>query len=58
MRLDTLGGLFSAVVTIYVVYSGNVSAGVAGFILSLVLSFSGGVIFWVRIYNILEVQGA
>jgi hypothetical protein len=55
--MDTLGGLFCAVVTIYVVYSGNVSAGVAGFTLSLVLSFSRDVLWWVRIYNHLEVQG-
>jgi hypothetical protein len=58
MRMDTLGGIFSAVVTVYVVYSGNVSAGVAGFTLSLVLSFSRNVLWWVRMYNVLEVQGA
>ena len=57
MRMDTLGGMFSAVVTIYIVYIGNVSAGVAGFTLSLVLAFSREVLWWVRIYNLLEVQG-
>ena len=57
MRMDTIGGMFSAVVTIYIVYIGNVSAGVAGFTLSLVLAFSREVLWWVRIYNLLEVQG-
>ena len=57
MRIDILGGIFSAVVTIYIVYLGNVSAGVVGFTLSLVLAFSREVLWWVRIYNLLEVQG-
>ena len=57
MRIDILGGIFSAVVTIYIVYLGKVSAGVVGFTLSLVLAFSREVLWWVRIYNLLEVQG-
>ena len=57
MRIDSLGGIFSAVVTTYIVYGGRVSAGAAGFTISIVLSFTREILWWVRFYNLLEVQG-
>jgi hypothetical protein len=57
MRMDTLGGVFAGAVTAYIVYGGQVSAGIAGFTISLVLSFSREVLWWVRMYNLLEVNG-
>lgn len=57
VRIDSLGGLFAAAVTIYFVYFSSVQAGYVGFTLSMVFSFSQSVLYWVRIYNLVEVQG-
>lgn len=57
MRIDTLSGIFAASVSAYLVYGGKVSAGAAGFTISVVLGFSRQMIWWVRIYNLLEIQG-
>ena len=57
LRMDILGACFSGVVSAYITYSGSVTAGTAGFTLNLVLSFSSLILAWVRIYNLLEVEG-
>ena len=57
VRIDTLGGIFAAAVSAYFVYASGITAGYAGFTLSLVLDLSRQVLFWVRIYNLLEIEG-
>lgn len=57
MRIDTLSGIFAASVSVYLVYGNKVSAGAAGFTISMVLGFSRQMIWWVRMYNMLEIQG-
>lgn len=57
IRVDSLGAIFSGAVAAYIVYSGRVQAGYAGFTLSVVLSFSRQILVWVRFYNLVEVQG-
>ncbi len=57
VRIDSLGGLFAAAVTVYFVYFSGVQAGYVGFTLTLVFSFSQYVLIWVRFYNVVEVQG-
>ncbi|EIN07964.1 P-loop containing nucleoside triphosphate hydrolase protein [Punctularia strigosozonata HHB-11173 SS5] len=56
VRIDTLGGIFSAVVAGGVLYGGLISTGDAGFALSQVLGFSMEVFFFVRIANMAEVE--
>lgn len=51
-----LGGSFAAVVTGYLVYGTTVKAGGVGFTLSLVLTFAGKILVWVRTYNVMEVH--
>ncbi|KIP03407.1 hypothetical protein PHLGIDRAFT_242940 [Phlebiopsis gigantea 11061_1 CR5-6] len=57
-RLDVLGQVFTASLTFYLVY-GNVtrSASSVGFVLSMAVSFSELILWWVRIYNEFEVNG-
>ncbi|KAI5122640.1 hypothetical protein M0805_008724 [Coniferiporia weirii] len=56
IRVDSLGAIFAGVVSAYLVYGGRIGAGTAGFTLSVVLSFTRIILFWVRIYNLLEIQ--
>ena len=56
VRIDGLSGLFAAAIATYIVYSGTIDAGLAGFIISVVMSFTKDIIWWVRIYNMLEIQ--
>ena len=57
VRIDGLSGVFTASVAAFLVYGGSLNAGQAGFTISVVLSFSRQMIWWVRIYNLLEIQG-
>ncbi|KAH8113755.1 P-loop containing nucleoside triphosphate hydrolase protein [Phellopilus nigrolimitatus] len=57
IRVDSLGAIFSGVVSVYLVYGGRVEAGFAGFTLSMVLSFTRLILSWVRYHNLLEIQG-
>lgn len=57
VRMDTLGGLFSASIAAYLVYSSDVGAGGVGFTLNLVIAFASNILWWVRIYNLVEIQG-
>lgn len=56
IRMDTLGSIFSCIVASYLVFSGKLEAGFAGFTISVVLSFSRMILYWIRIYNLLEIQ--
>ncbi|KAL5499199.1 hypothetical protein ACEPAH_1717 [Sanghuangporus vaninii] len=56
IRMDSLGAIFAGVVAAYLAYGSKLSAGYAGFTLSIVLSFSRQILFWVRIYNLVEIQ--
>ncbi|KAI5122631.1 hypothetical protein M0805_008718 [Coniferiporia weirii] len=55
IRLDSLGAVFAGVVSTYLVYGGKVEAGTAGFTLSMVLLFTRLILYWVRLYNMLEI---
>ena len=57
VRIDTLSGIFAATVSAYFVYASGITAGYAGFALSLVLGLSREVLLWVRTYNWLEIEG-
>ena len=57
IRMDALGAIFSGVIASYLIFSGNLEAGFAGFTLSVVLSFSRLILYWMRFYNLLEIQG-
>ncbi|EJC97738.1 P-loop containing nucleoside triphosphate hydrolase protein [Fomitiporia mediterranea MF3/22] len=56
IRMDFLGAIFGGVVAAYLAYGSNIPAGYAGFTLSAVLSFSAQILFWVRFYNLAEIQ--
>ncbi|EJC97739.1 P-loop containing nucleoside triphosphate hydrolase protein [Fomitiporia mediterranea MF3/22] len=56
IRMDFLGAIFGGVVAAYLAYGSKIPAGYAGFTLSSVLSFSSQILFWVRIYNLAEIQ--
>ena len=58
VRMDVLGAVFSGIITTYLVYGGRLEAGYAGFTLSIVLSFTRQVLVWIRVYNMLEIEGA
>lgn len=57
IRLDALGGLFSAVLAAFLVYGARLDASTAGFALSQAISFSQMILWWVRLTNDMEVQG-
>lgn len=57
VRIDLLGAAFSGIVSCYVVYSGHLRAGFAGFALNLVLAFTRQILVWVRTYNMVEIEG-
>lgn len=57
VRIDALSGLFAACVSAYLVYGGRVSAGQAGFTISVVLGFSRQMTWWIRWYNLVEIEG-
>ncbi len=57
VRVETLGGLFAATVSIYFIYGSNMPAGYIGFTLSMLVNFADIVLGWVRNYNDFELQG-
>ncbi len=56
IRLDSLGGIFAGIVAAWLVYGGDFSAGTVGFTLTLISSFSGFLVIWIRLVNEAEVQ--
>lgn len=57
VRIDMLGGLFASALAAFLIYGPRLDASTSGFALSQAISFSGMIIWWVRIVNELEVQG-
>ncbi|TDL21471.1 P-loop containing nucleoside triphosphate hydrolase protein [Rickenella mellea] len=56
IRADTLGAMFCAVVASFLVYWTDVRAGSVGLTLTVVTGFTGQILWWVRVYNILEIE--
>ncbi|EIN14192.1 hypothetical protein PUNSTDRAFT_49017 [Punctularia strigosozonata HHB-11173 SS5] len=56
VRIDALGSVFSIAVAAAVLYTPAIRAGEAGFALSQVLAFSGDVFWFVRVWNVVEVE--
>nr|XP_019050369.1 ATP-binding cassette transporter [Kwoniella bestiolae CBS 10118]OCF29299.1 ATP-binding cassette transporter [Kwoniella bestiolae CBS 10118] len=57
IRIDMLGGLFSALLAAFLVYGVRLDASTTGFALSQAISFSAMILWWVRLVNEMEVQG-
>ncbi|TDL17911.1 P-loop containing nucleoside triphosphate hydrolase protein [Rickenella mellea] len=56
IRADSLGAMFSTVVTVYLVYFTTTRAGSVGLTLTVVTAFAQEILWWVRIYNLMEIQ--
>ncbi|TDL20537.1 P-loop containing nucleoside triphosphate hydrolase protein [Rickenella mellea] len=56
IRANSLGAMFSTVVTTYLVYGTNIRAGSVGLTLTVVRAFAGEILWWVRIYNFMEIE--
>ncbi|KAK0203772.1 hypothetical protein DFS33DRAFT_1431870 [Desarmillaria ectypa] len=57
IRIDALGGLFSACLAAYLVYFQDTEAFNIGFSLNMAIGVSGMILWWVRCVNLFEVQG-
>ncbi|SJL07707.1 uncharacterized protein ARMOST_11057 [Armillaria ostoyae] len=57
IRIDALGGLFSACLAAYLVYFQDIEAFNVGFSLNMAIGVSGMILWWVRCVNQFEVQG-
>ncbi|KAK0480768.1 hypothetical protein IW261DRAFT_1474488 [Armillaria novae-zelandiae] len=57
IRIDVLGGLFSACLAAYLVYFQDIEAFNVGFSLNMAIGVSGLILWWVRCVNQFEVQG-
>ncbi|QRW00074.1 ABC transporter transmembrane region [Ceratobasidium sp. AG-Ba] len=57
LRMDVMGATFSAGLAAYLVYvKPNINASNAGFMLTMGVTFSDGILWWVRILNSFEAQ--
>ncbi|EMD39554.1 hypothetical protein CERSUDRAFT_150095 [Gelatoporia subvermispora B] len=57
IRTDALGGLFAALLAIYLVYGNGARASNTGFSLMMAVSFSNMILWWIRMLNDLELNG-
>lgn len=57
IRVDLLGSAFSAALAAYLVYVSHSSAGDAGFVINMAVTFTSTLLWIVRILNEFEVQG-
>jgi hypothetical protein len=57
IRAEGLGAMFSTVVTAYLVYGTKARAGSVGLTLTVLTAFAQDILYWVRFYNLLEIQG-
>ncbi|KAJ7814135.1 P-loop containing nucleoside triphosphate hydrolase protein [Mycena olivaceomarginata] len=57
IRIDVLGGLFSASLAYYLVYMQSYNPSNVGFSLNMAIGFSGMILWWVRVLNDFEIQG-
>ncbi|PCH35585.1 hypothetical protein WOLCODRAFT_107550 [Wolfiporia cocos MD-104 SS10] len=58
IRIEALAAVFCAALATYLVYGTSVSASNTGFSLNMAVSFSGMILWWVRIFNEFEVSGS
>lgn len=56
IRIDFLGGLFTAALATYLVYGHSLGSANTGFSLNLAVDFCTMILWWVRIFNDFEVQ--
>ncbi|TDL15052.1 P-loop containing nucleoside triphosphate hydrolase protein [Rickenella mellea] len=56
IRAEGLGAMFSTVVTAYLVYGTKARAGSVGLTLTVLTAFVQDILYWVRFYNLLEIQ--
>ena len=57
IRSEALGGFFAGTVAAYLVYGWGADAPGVGFTLSIVAAFSRRMLMWIRLYNVIEIQG-
>lgn len=57
IRIDMLGGVFSALLASFLIYLSPLDPSDAGFALQQAISFSIMILWWVRMVNEMEVQG-
>ncbi|TFY68446.1 hypothetical protein EVJ58_g1015 [Rhodofomes roseus] len=57
IRITTLGSAFSAALAAYLVYGKSITASNTGFSLNMAVGFSSMILWWVAIFNELEVSG-
>ncbi|EMD37786.1 hypothetical protein CERSUDRAFT_65379 [Gelatoporia subvermispora B] len=57
VRLDALGGLFAASLAAYMVYGRQLGASNTGFSLAMAVEFSRMILWWIRIFNVFELNG-
>jgi ABC-type multidrug transport system fused ATPase/permease subunit len=57
IRIDMLGGLFSCLLAMFIVYGKGLDASTSGFALVQGIAFSSSILWWVRLVNDMEVQG-
>ncbi|KAK0238173.1 hypothetical protein EDD85DRAFT_833297 [Armillaria nabsnona] len=57
IRIDALGGLFSACLAAYLVYFQDIEAFNVGFSLNMAIGVSSMILWWVRCVNQFEIQG-
>ena len=56
VRIDVVGAVFTAALATYLVYGRPVGASNTGFSLNMAVEFCTMILWWVRIFNELEVQ--
>ncbi|KAH9829684.1 uncharacterized protein C8Q71DRAFT_887948 [Rhodofomes roseus] len=57
VRITALGSVYSAALAAYLVYGKSITASNTGFSLNMAVGFSSMILWWVRIFNELEVSG-
>ncbi|KAG8875180.1 hypothetical protein FRB98_008049 [Tulasnella sp. 332] len=57
IRIDILGGSFAAFLATYLVHWRTPDASIAGFSLTMTLSFTNILLYWVRVLNMFQVEG-
>ncbi|KDR83050.1 hypothetical protein GALMADRAFT_866663 [Galerina marginata CBS 339.88] len=55
-RIDLLGQLFTVALATYLVYGHSIGASNTGFSLNMAVDFCNMILYWVRIFNMFEVQ--
>lgn len=56
IRIDVLGALFTSTLAAYLVYGSSTNAENTGFTLNMAIDFCNMILYWVRVFNDLEVQ--